>query len=735
MFEVYEERFKIEEKEFIVKIGEYAHQANASVVLQLGETVVQAIAVMAETETDIDFFPLTVEYNEGLYAGGKIKSSRFIKREGKPSDEAILRSRVIDRSIRPMFPKDLKREVQVVVNVLASDKENPHDILGLNAAIIALAISDIPFDHNIGGIRLSRLQGKYIINPTYDEIDKQDYELVLAGNAEKIIMIECAANCIPDEEIEKGFEESFKYLGQIALIVDNLQKKYGKKKIQVTPKILPEDLLNRLKNLVIERANEYSRGLANKEYWKQDFKRVVIEPILNSFTQEEREKFTDKLILECIDHLYKKKVREDVMVYNKRVDGRGFRELREIEIKIDPLPQVHGSSMFRRGETQVLNILTLGTPGSEQLMEAIEGDLKKSYIHHYNAPPYSVGEVGKFGSPGRREIGHGALAEKALKPVIPQQENFPYVIRLVSEIMSQNGSSSMASTCASSITLMAGGIPIKEPVAGISIGLFTDENGNFKTVTDIIGIEDFSGDMDFKIAGTYNTITAIQMDTKIKGLTIEIIRAALEQAREARREIIKKILEVIPEPRKTLSKNVPKIDTLQINIEDIGKVIGPNGKIVKQLIADYDVEIFIDENGLVSISGSNSESIAKVKEIIKGIVTEPEIGTIYKGKITRVLDYGIFIEIFPGKEGLAHVSQISNKRITNINELFKVGQVVEAKLIGIDAQGRLNLSLKHLEEKNPPPKIPPKINVRQESKIPFRNSPDKKNFNKPTFKK
>ncbi|MBN2544951.1 MAG: polyribonucleotide nucleotidyltransferase [Spirochaetes bacterium] len=695
MFEIYEKKIMLGGKEAVVKTGEYAHQSNASVVIQCGQTVVQAVATMSETETTLDFFPLTVEYNEALYAGGRIKSSKFVKREGKPSDEAILKSRLIDRSIRPMFSKDFKREVQVVINILASDMENPHDILGLNAAIIALSISDIPFDHNLAGIRLSKVKDEIIINPTYEQCDIQDYELVLAGNNEKIIMIECASNCVSDDEIEKGFELSYKYLGEISKAISDIQKEIGKEKVSYEPKVIDEEIVNRIKDMVYKNADNYTEGLKSKKYWKPDFKKVVLDPILNTFSEEEREEITDKKILEYIDYIYKKKVREDVLKNNKRVDGRDFTEIRDIEIKIDPIPQVHGSSMFRRGETQVLNILTLGAPGNEQLLEAIEGETKKRYIHHYNAPSYSVGEVGRFGSPGRREIGHGALAEKALSPVIPAREDFPYIIRLVSEVMSQNGSSSMASTCGSTITLMAGGIPIKEPVAGISIGLFTDEEGNFKTITDIIGIEDFSGDMDFKVAGTKDTITAIQMDTKIKGLNFDIIRQTLKQARDARREIIKKITDIIAEPRKEISKNAPKIETLQINTEDIGKVVGPSGKVIKQLIADYDVEINIDDSGIVSISGLKSESISMVKNVIRGIVSVPEVGIVYKGKVTRIMDYGAFIEIFPGKEGLCHVSQISNKRIRNPNDVLKIGQAVDVKLTGIDSQGRLNLSMNY----------------------------------------
>ncbi len=693
MNEIKEKKFLIGKKEAILRIGEYAHQANGSVVLQCEGTVVHAVVTMGEENPDLDYFPLFVEYSEGLYAGGKIKSSRFIKREGRPSDETILRGRVLDRSVRPMFPKDFKREVQLIINVLASDKENPHDVLSLNAAIAALAVSDIPFDSHLAGLRLSKVDGKLVVNPTYEECEKQDYELVLAGNESRIVMIECAANCVSDEEIIKGFEESYKYLGEISKSIDELKKDFGKTKVEYEGEKESVEIKNKIKDLSLKKIDEFYSKLAKKEISRRDFKKVVEEPVLNIFSEEELSE-NKKIILETLDKILKEKVRENVLKNKKRIDGRGMEDIRDITIRIDPLPQVHGSSMFQRGETQVLSILTLASPGNEQLLESLEGETKKRYIHHYNAPPYSVGEVGRTGFTGRREIGHGGLAEKALKPVIPSQEDFPYVIRLVSEVMGQNGSSSMASTCASTVTLMVGGVPIKDLVAGISVGLMTgDSIDDFITLTDIMGFEDFFGDMDFKVAGTKEAITAIQMDTKIKGLSQKIVEKAILQARDARQKILKNILDVIPQSRNDVSKFAPRIEFIRIPVDLIGKIIGPSGKTIKQISADYDVEINIDDDGVVNVSGSNNESIASVKKIINGIVSDPIAGEIYKGKVSRLQDFGAFIEIFPGKEGLLHISKISKEHVKNIHDVLKLGQEVEVKLLNIDSQNRLNFSM------------------------------------------
>lgn len=700
MLQIQEKKFMIGDKEIVITLGEYALQANGSVVLRCGETLVQTIVVMGVENPDLDFFPLTVEYNENLYAGGMIKSNRFTKREGRPSDEAILKARLIDRSIRPLFPKDFYREVQVIINILSSDKTNPHDVLGLTAAIAALAVSDIPFDCSLGGIRMSYVNNNFVVNPTYEEIEKQSFELVLAGNDKKIVMIECAADCVKDDLVEKGFEESFKPLGVISQAMIDLQKNYGKKKAVVEPKVENAEIKDRIFDFANKKIEEFSVKLTQKEVKKNDYDEIVVNPVVALFTDEElKEKYPLKEVKAVLDKIFKKKLRENILLHKKRIDGRGIDDIREIQIKLNPVPRVHGSSMFMRGETQVLNILTLTAPGHEQIIESLEGESLKRYIHHYNAPPYSVGEVGRYGGAGRREIGHGALAEKALKPVIPQQSEFPYVMRLVSEVMGQNGSSSMASTCASTLSLMASGVPIKFPIAGISIGLITgDTDDVFQTITDIMGYEDFGGDMDFKVAGSTDAITAIQMDTKIKGLTFPIIKQTLKQAKAARNRILDVIFAHIKEPSSNISQYAPKIDSTQVPVDSIGKVIGPGGKTIKQLSADYNVELSIDDNGIVSISSMDKESIDKVKRIIDGMTKDPVVGQIYSGKVVRLMDFGAFIEIFPGKEGLVHISKMSKERVAKVTDVLNVGQVVDVKLLEIDSQQRLNFSM-NLDDK------------------------------------
>ena len=695
MLEIKEKKFMLGDKEITIRTGEYALQANGSITLQCGETLVQAVAVMGKTDSPTDFFPLTVEYNENLYAGGIIKSSKFVKREGKPSDEAILKARLIDRSIRPMFSKEMRREVQVIINVLSSDKENPHDVLGLTAACAALAVSDIPFDCNIGGIRLSQVDGKFVVNPTYDECARQDFELVLGGNGQKVIMIECASNLVSDDVIIKGFEESYKYLGQVANAIVELQNEFGKKKVELPAFPTYDELIDRVHDVAIRQIEEFSKILAVDNSVRARFDEIIIKPVLELFTEEElEEQYPEADIRTAVDKIFKKYIRSNVLQHHKRIDSREIEQIREIQTRINTVPRVHGSSMFMRGETQVLNILTLSAPGNEQVLETIEGESQKRYIHHYNAPPFSVGETGRYGGTGRREIGHGALAEKALRPVIPGKDKFPYVMRLVSEVQGQNGSSSMASTCASTLSLMTAGVPIKEPVAGISIGLITGETDDeFVTLTDIMGYEDFCGDMDFKVAGTRDTITAIQMDTKIKGLTFPIVKQAIQQANRARNKILDIIVATIAKPADDISKYAPRIDSIVVPVDAIGKIIGPQGKMIKQLQQDNDVVLSIDEEGNVSISGTNKEGMENVKKTILGMITDPTVGEIYDAKVVRIMDFGAFVEIFPGKEGLVHVSRISKERVNNVSDVLSIGQAVKVKLIGIDAQERLNFSM------------------------------------------
>lgn len=688
-----EKKIRIGDKEAVIRTGEYAFQANGSVTLQCGETVVQAVVTMGPENNDLDFFPLQVEYKENLYAAGKLKGSRFSKRPGRPADESILKGRIIDRSIRPMFPKDFTREVQLVVNVLATDSENPHDVLALTASVAAIAISDIPFDCNIGGVRVSKIEDCFIINPTYEECQKQKFELVLAGNAKKIVMIESAADIATDEEILKGFEMAFVPLGEIAEAMKELEAEIGKPKVGYQDKAIDQDIYNKIKPLADEKIEKYYQGLATKTIHRKEYDTYVVDPVLELFSEEELGT-QKKEILAALDSVFKKTVRYHLLKNHRRLDGRKINEIRELECQAGVLPRVHGSSVFLRGETQVLNILTLAAPGEELVVEGLEGEEKKRYMHAYSALPFSVGECGRMNGPGRREIGHGALAEKALIPVIPSSEEFPYVLRLVSEVMGQNGSSSMGATCASSLALMDAGVPIRSHVAGISIGLITGETDEeFLTITDIQGQEDFSGDMDFKVTGTYEGITAIQMDTKIKGLTYPMVESAIKQAHEARNVILDLMYKTIPAPRSELSKYAPKIESLQIPADSIAAVIGQGGKVIKQLCADYNVLINIEDDGCANISSTSKENIEQVKKIINGIIQEAQVGAVYDAKVVRIMDFGAFVEIFPGKEGLIHVSKMAKERVNSVTDIVSVGQMVKVKLLEIDSQKRLNFTM------------------------------------------
>ena len=688
-----EKRFTVDGKEMIVRTGEYAFQANGSIALQSGENVIQAIATMGPENNDLDFFPLQVEYKENLYAAGKLKSSKFSKRPGRPSDEAILKGRIIDRSIRPMFPKDLTREVQIVVNVLAVDNTQPLDVLALTAVVAALAVSDIPFDCNIGGVRISKVDGQLVVNPTIEQCAKQDFELVLGGNADKIIMIESAANIISDDDMLAGFKAAFAPLGEIAKAMKEFQDEAGKKKIDYVEKEVDMAIVEKIKPVADEKIELFFKGQADGSIYRKEYDKYVEEPVFALFTEEELEE-NKKAISEALDYVFKKTVRHHLLRDHRRLDGRKINEIRELECQAGVLPRVHGSSMFLRGETQVLNILTLAAPGEELIIEGIEGEEKRRYMHAYSALPFSVGECGRMNGPGRREIGHGALAEKALVPVIPDADKFPYVIRLVSEVMGQNGSSSMGSTCASSLALMDAGVPIKSHVAGISIGLITGEtDDDFLTITDIQGQEDFSGDMDFKVTGTYEGITAIQMDTKIKGLTYPMVESAIRQAHEARNVILDLMYKTIPAPRADLSKYAPKIETITIPVDSIGAVVGSQGKVIKQLCADYQVVINIEDDGTTNISGTIRENLDAVKKVINGIINDPQVGEIYDAKVVRLMDFGAFVEIFPGKEGLVHISKMAKTRVEKVTDVVQVGQAIQVKLMEIDSQKRLNFSM------------------------------------------
>jgi len=676
-----------------LEVGRFAEQASSAVLAKYGETEVLATVTASQNETTLDYFPLSVEYVERLYAGGRIKGSRWVKREGRPTDDAVLAGRVIDRSIRPLFPKEYKHDVQIIITVLSVDGENDPDILALVATSAAVAISHVPWKGPVGGVRIGYVKsengngGTYIINPTHAEQQYSEFDFVVSSTADKTVMLE-GGFCESREDIVYGAvlkakEENLKIIN----LINELIAEAGKPKVEVAKDLL----IDELKKLVI---SKYSKEMeqaflegASKE--SSGSMKVLAQKI---FAEVEGNPYSIKLIEEALDKLSKQKIREDVINKKKRLDGRKLDEVRQIDIEVGILSRTHGSAMFKRGQTQVLTVATLGTPSLEQLIESPAGEESKRYMHHYSMPPYSVGETGRIGTPSRREIGHGALAERALLSVIPSEEEFPYTIRLVSEVMSSNGSTSMASTCGSTLALMDAGVPIKEPVAGISVGLMT-LGDKYELLTDIIGMEDFSGDMDFKIAGTINGITAIQLDIKIDGLNDDIVKDTLDRALTARLMILEKIKSVINKPRTNLSQYAPKVQIVKIPTERIGEVIGPGGKMIRHIIASTGAGVDVNDDGSVVISGTSEESVNKAVSWVEGLMHEVKPGEEYEGEVKRIMAFGAFVEILPGKEGLVHVSQMSAGYVDNPENVVALGEKVKVRVVEIDDQKRINLSM------------------------------------------
>ncbi len=707
--------FRFEEeyggKKLIIETGRFAGQANGSCTVQYGDTMVLATAVMSENlREDIDFFPLLVDYEEKLYAAGKIKGSRFIKREGRASDEAILTARLIDRSIRPLFDDRLRNEIQVVVTVLSIDQENDPDIPSLIAASVALTISDIPWSGPISGIRIGQVDGQWVINPPYEARNKSLIDLVVAGTPEKVVMLEAGGNQVPEQTAIEAIAFGQKHQKKIIDLINQIRKKIdapAKKEILVTteePDVQKEkeELKKKVKDFIranIDRClfNEKKETKASRREAIEQLREETLEQLIaESLGKEKREK-----VMGFFDQFIEEEISEAILKEEKRVDCRSLTEIRSLSAETGVLPRTHGSAVFNRGETQVLSTVTLGSPSDEQTLDGMEVSGKKHYMHHYNFPPFSVGEVGPLRGPGRREIGHGALAERALLPVLPSREVFPYTIRVVSEVLSSNGSSSMASTCGSSLALMDAGVPVKEAVAGIAMGLASDEKGNFKVITDLQDLEDSKGGMDFKIAGTKNGITAIQMDTKTSGLTAEIIEKTIWQAREARLKILEVMQATIPAPRATLSPFAPRIVSFRINPDRIRDVIGPGGKIINEIIEKTGVTIDIENDGLVMVCSTNKESMEKAVDWIKNLTREVKVGEIFQGKVTRILDFGAFVEVLPNQEGMIHISELAPYRVNRVSDVVKVGQIVSVKVIKIDEQGRINLSMKRTEPIGP----------------------------------
>jgi len=705
-------------KEIEFEFSDLAEQANGSVLVRSGDTMLLTTCCLSKQEIeDRGFLPLTVEYEEKYYAAGRIKSSRYMKREGRPSDEAICNARLIDRAIRPRFPKGLLREVQVVATVLSWDSQNDPDVLSLLGASLALSVSDIPWSGPIAVVRVCKKQGKFILNPTYQEKEDSDLEFVfsaVSGDDGEILinMIEGSANEADEDSVLKALEFSEEYLKKLIDFQKDIRKKIGKEKIVLETNKTDEDLEERVKGF-LKKEGKLEKAFFQKDKNKRDdaireLKSKLFDSVKGEYPEEEKAKDIEKILDKEIYRL----VRENILKYNKRADGRKLDELRKISCQVGLLPRTHGSGLFCRGKTKALSILTLGAPGDQQLLEGMEIVGKKRYMHHYNFPPYSAGEVKPIRGPGRREIGHGMLAEKALLPLIPSREEFPYTIRVVTEILSSNGSTSMASVSGSSLALMDAGISIKRPAAGIAMGLIQEEEtGNYKILTDIQGPEDHYGDMDFKVAGTIKGITVIQMDVKIKGINKKIVKETIERAKKARIKILDLMAKVISKPRNHFSPYAPKILTLQIDPDKIGEVIGPGGKIINGIIDKTGATIDIQETGLIYISSEDKEKAEEALEFIKKITKEVEIGEIFQGEVKRILDFGAFVEVLPRKEGLIHISKLSPKRVEKVEDVVGLGDLVKVKVISIDEQKRINLSLiENLSRKPNRAKISPPHN-------------------------
>ncbi len=677
-------------RELKVETGKTCELSNGSCWVTYGETVVMAnVTASPKPREGVDFFPLSVDYEERLYSVGRIPGS-FTKREGKPSDKAILTSRVVDRPIRPLFPKDMRNDVSVVMTVLAVDPDYSPEICGMIATSVAISISDIPWNGPIGGISVGLVDGEIVLNPTLEQRAKTDLNLTVAGTAEKIVMIEAGANEVPDDVMLKAILTGHEEIKKIVAFINDIKAQIGKKKFEFESMEVDHDLFDAIEEMAAE---DVKVALDTDD---KNIREERLNPIKDAIHAKFDEAYPDKIAMidECIYKLQKKIVR-NWLYEGKRVDGRGIDEIRPLAAEVGVLPRVHGSGLFTRGQTQVLTIATLGPISDSQKIDGLDEEDSKRYMHHYNFPSYSVGETKPSRGPGRREIGHGALAERALVPVLPSVEEFPYAMRLVSEVLSSNGSTSQGSICGSTLALMDAGVPIKAPVAGISCGLITRDDGSFMTMVDIQGLEDFFGDMDFKVGGTHKGITAIQVDIKVDGLTPAIIEEAFAKTHKARDYILDEImLKAIPEPRETVGKYAPKMLQTKVPVDKIREVIGQGGKVIQKISADCGVKIDINDDGNVFVSGVDMDGVKKAIQIVNTIANDPEIGAIYKGKVVRLMNFGAFVEIAPGKDGLVHISKLDKQRVEKVEDVVSIGDEIVVKVMEIDNQGRINLSRK-----------------------------------------
>ncbi len=675
-------------KTLVFETGKLAPQAGGAITLRLADTEIFAATTMSkETRPGIDFFPLTVDYEERMYAGGRIPGS-FFRREGRPTEEAILTARLTDRPIRPLFPKDLHNDVQVILYSFSTDGENPIDILAVNAASAALMISDIPWNGPVGAVRVGLIEDEFVLNPTFSDLEYSDLDLRVAGTRDALLMVECGAQEVIENIMVDALEFAHNAIRDIIAVQEQMAREIGKPKREYQTFLLDADLTAK----VYDRVEAPLNAILEQPYEKTS-RNNALDELIDTITAEFAADDEDlsRAVKEAFDEAYKKIVRRRILELNKRPDGRGLTDVRPIWCEVDVSPRAHGSGIFTRGETQVITLATLGTPREAQELDTLSPSETKRYMHHYNFPPFSTGEVKFLRGASRREIGHGALAERALLPVIPPEVDFPYTLRLVSEVLSSNGSSSMASVCGSTLALMDTGVPIKSPVAGVAMGLIKEDT-LYKILTDILGTEDHLGDMDFKVAGTEKGITALQMDIKIGGITSEIMTEALDQAKVARMAILDQMLLTMPQPRPNLKPHAPRITVVQIPVDKIGAVIGPGGKTIRGIQDETGAKIDIGEDGSVYVATSDGESARRAVERIESLTETPKVGRIYTGRVVRTTDFGAFVEILPGTDGLVHISQLDSQRIDRVEDVARVGDEITVMVTDIDSQGKIRLS-------------------------------------------
>lgn len=677
-----------------IEVGKLAKQADGAALVRYGETVVLVTAVAAkETKEETDFFPLTVDYQEKTFAAGKIPGG-FFKREGRPSEKEILTCRLIDRSVRPLFSDGIRCETQIIATVLSADRENDPDVVAMLGTSVALEVSDIPFNGPLAGVRVGRIQGQWVINPTQSQLQDSDVDIFLSGSRDAIVMVEGGARMVPDDEILEALFLGHQAIQPLLNIQEQIKREVGKAKRTVPVVEQDKELVKRIGELARESIRESLAITDKQERYKRldEVKRKIVSQALLQYPEREKE------IKTAFDELKKNELRQLAIEQRRRIDGRGLKDVRPVTCEIEVLPRTHGSGLFTRGETQALVVTTLGTTSDEQKIDALIGEHYKKFMLHYNFPPFSVGEVKFLRGPSRRDIGHGALAERALLPMIPKEEEFPYTLRVVSEILESNGSTSMATVCGGSLSLMDAGVPVSRHVAGIAMGLIKEGN-EVRVLSDILGDEDHLGDMDFKVAGTYDGITALQMDIKISGVTREVMREALYQAKEGRIGILKIMEATISEPRREISGHAPRIITLKVKPEKIREIIGPGGKVIRGIVEETGVKMDVEDDGTVTIASSDEAATRRAVEMVQRITAEAEIGKIYRGTVRKVVDFGAFVEILPGTDGLVHISQLAPERVRRVADVVKEGDEVLVKVLDIDKQGKIKLSRKEaLEE-------------------------------------